>query len=241
MQRNKKNSQTGSVFFYILLGVALFGSLAFVISRGIRGQTSTALSERNTDLIVSEILSQAHEIEAAISRLRGKSISENDLCFENDLFSTNHNNAYSLVSSCADNASRLYHRDGGNLVYRSIPVEWLDSEHSGARGYGEWVYTNVNGVEGLGNSTMSDPDSMELIAFIPHLKKKICQEINNKLTIGAIIPDNGNVFDPAAVNSGFTGASGQINAADLQGKYSGCFKSSNTWNSYIFYHVLIER
>jgi len=234
-------SQNGNVFFYILLGVALFGALAFSVSRGMRGQTSIALNQRNIDLAVSEILSEAHEIESAINRLLQNSVSESEICFENDLFSTAHNSAYSLISTCSDDTYKLYHRSGGNLVYRNIPEEWLASSHSGDRGYGEWVFTNVNGVQGIGQSTMSEASSMELIAFIPHLKKEVCKTINSQLGVGSIIPDNSNTFTPQPLDSGFVTTSGEINAVDLDSKYSGCFQNSNTWDSYIFYHVLIER
>ncbi len=238
---NTQNTQKGSIFFYILLGVALFGALAFAISRGMRGQTSTTLSKRNTDLAVSEILSEAQEIETAISHLRQKGVSESDICFKNSLFSTTNNSAYALVSGCSNDENKLYHYSGGNLTYRNIQSEWLDSSHSSDQSYGEWVFTNVNGVQDIGTNVMSNADSMELIAFIPHLRKEICQEINNQLGIGTIIPDNGNAFNPSPVNNGFATASGQINASELAGKYSGCFKNSNTWDTYIFYHVLIER
>ncbi len=236
-----QQNQSGSVFFYILLGVVLFGALAFAISRGMRGQTSTALSQRSIDLAVSEILSEAQEIETATSRLRQKGISESDICFESNLFSADNNNAYSLTSGCSEDTNKLYHRNGGALAYRSALEDWLDKDHLGDQGYGEWVFTNVNGVQGIGTDTMSDADSMELIAFIPHLKKDVCLEINNRLTLGSSIPNNDNAFNPKPVDSGFTSTAGQINAAELLGKYSGCFQGSNTWDTYIFYHVLIER
>lgn len=238
---NLQRYQNGSIFFYILLGVALFGALAFAISRGMRGQTSTTLNQRNINIAVSEILSEAQETETAISRLRQKGVSENDICFESNLFSEVNNSAYSLVSGCSQNTNKLYHRGGGNLAYRNASQSWLDKDHSNDQGYGEWMFTNINGVEGIGTDAMSTPDSMELIAFIPHIKKEICIEINSQLSIGSIIPDNGTAFTPEPVDSGFTSASGQINAAELQGKNSGCFKSNNTWDTYIFYQVLIGR
>jgi hypothetical protein len=231
----------GSTFFYIMLGVALFGALAFTISRGMRGQTSTALNQRNVELAVTDILSQTQETETAVSRLRQKGVSENDICFENNLFSTANNDAYALVPGCSEDTNKLYHPSGGNLAYHNVLKDWLVSSHSGDQGYGEWVYTNVNNVEDIGTSTAGDPDSMELIAFLPHLKKEICQEINKRLTIGSTIPDNDNAFDPKPVDNGFSSASGEINASELVGKYAGCFKNSNTWDTYIFYQVLIER
>ncbi len=233
--------QSGNVFFYILLGVALFAALSFAVSRGMRGQTSTALSERQIDLAVSEILTEAQGIETAINRLRRHNISENEICFEHNLISSANNNAYASLSSCSEDTYKLYHPNGGDLSFRKLPEDWLDASHSSEQCYGEWMFSNVNGVDGIGESTMSDASSMELIAFIPHLKKKICTAINKKLGIGSSIPDNSSMFSPDPVDDGFVSTAGEISVSDLYGEYSGCFENGNTWNSYIFYRVLIER
>lgn len=237
---HNKNEQ-GNILFYILLGVALFAALVFTVSRGMRGQTSSALSARQIDIAASEILSEAQSIERAINHLRRKNISENDLCFTHNLNSTINNTAYSSIATCSENTYRLYHPQGGNLTYKKIPEDWLDSAHAEEHGYGEWTFTNVNGVEGIGQSIMNDAKSMELIAFLPYINKELCKSINDKLSIGTLIPDNGNDFAPVAVSNGFQNTTGQISASKLKEKYAGCFQSTNPSNSYIFYQVLIER
>lgn len=233
-------SQSGNMFFYILLGIALFSALAFTVSRGMRGQSSTALSKRQVDLVVSEILSNAQDIENAVSRMRRNSISEGELCFSHDEFSIQNNNAYTSIETCLDNAYRLYHPEGGGLSFRKIPEDWLDFKYESDQGYGEWMFTNVNGVSGIGESDMNEPSSMELVAFIPHLKKDLCEAINMVLGLDEVLPNNFTAFIPDPVDDGFTSASGKINAVALDGQYTGCFKNNSVWENYIFYRVLIE-
>lgn len=233
--------ENGNLFFYILLAVALFAALTYTVSRGMRGNNVTTMSKRKSGLIATDIITYAQKIERSVSNLRRENISESDICFTHNQNSAVNNAAYSSISTCADDTYRLYHPNGGGLTLKQASTDWLESSHSGDQSYGEWVFTNVNGVQDIGNSIMSETSSMELIAFIPHLKEDLCQAINKHLSIGSTIPNNANAFDPSPVNNGFTTTSGEINAAELQGKYSGCFKSTNTWDTYIFYQVLIER
>ena len=47
------NSERGSMFFYIMLGVVLFATLAFTVSRGMRGSQTNAMSDRKDELAAS--------------------------------------------------------------------------------------------------------------------------------------------------------------------------------------------
>ena len=215
--------------------------LAFTISRGMRSQTSITLGERKLDLAVSDMMSHANEIENAVSLLRRRDISEGNICFVNNVFPDESNAEYANIPGCSQDTNKLYHPSGGALSYRSVLEFWLDKSHYGDAGYGEWMFTNVNGVEGVGKSISGDPASMELIVFVPHIKEETCKAINDKLGMGQIIPENGSAFIPELVKDSFPYASGQINAPELEGKYSGCFHNTSSWDSNVFYQVLIER
>jgi len=239
--KNVLRNEKGNVFFFILLGVILFAALSYMTAKGLSSQTSNMLTERQIELAVSEILGYAQNIEESINKLRRQNVSEGDICFSYTQFSALNNAAYNLVSTCGNNSYELFHPNGGGLAYRSVPDDWLDRSHISDQGYGEWMFTNKTAVAGLGSKPLTAVATLELIAHLNHLKESVCSAINKKLGIAGI-PDNSNAFSPIApVNSGFTSAGGQINVAALSGERTGCFRNTATWNSYIFYKVLIER
>ena len=238
--RNSTLDQSGSIFFYILLGVVLFGALAFTMSRGMRSQSTEALTKRQIEIAASELLGDAQTLERGVDRLRQNSISESDLCFAHDSISNINKTAYETISACGSDENKLYRPEGGGVSFFPVPADWLESVHTTHQGYGEWIFSNENAVAGLGSGALNTASSVELIAHVNHLKEAVCAAINKELGITGI-PDNVGAFDPTAPVSGSFSSGGQINVAALSGKKAGCFQNSAQWNSYIFYTVLIER
>ncbi len=227
------NGEKGSVFFYILLGIVLFGTLAFTVSRGMRGNQADTMSDKQAEIVASEILNYAQKLEHSVNKMLRKNVSESDICFSNAQISATNLAAYDLNSGCSNNKNKLYHPQGGGLSFTPVQDSWLESSHSGDQGYGEWMFSSSNSVLNLGGS-------VELIAHINHLKKSVCEKLNEKLSISGI-PDNVAAFAPTSPSQGSFNAVGQVNNIAFSGKYAGCFKNSATWSSYIFYYVLIER
>lgn len=236
----RPSSESGNVFLFILLGVVLFAALAFTVSRGFRSQTTSTLSDRQAELIASDLLNYAQALERGVNRVRRKGISETDLCFAHPSISAGNNTNYSSVSECANLEHNIFDREGGGVSYKPVLTEWLDPAHSARTDFGEWMFTMSAAVLGLGDGALNLTTSSEILAHVNYLDEKICESINDKLGIAGI-PDNGTTFPIAASYSGTAFASGNINPAGLDGRYSGCFENSSVWSGYVFYHVLVER
>jgi hypothetical protein len=231
------NREEGSIFFYILLGVVLFGAVSFVVARGMRSQTTDSLTKRQLEIASSEIVGDAQAIARAVDKIRSNGVSESDLCFAHETMSEVNKAAYKNIAGCNETKNKLYDAEGGGLPFISIPREWLDAAHEKDQGYGEWMFTNENSVIGLGSGDLSQPNSAELIAHVNHLKKDLCEQVNRDLGIAGIPENDGAFAATAPVSQSFT-ATGQIKASELSGKKVGCFENRK---SYIFYTVLLER
>lgn len=240
LQNNSRPDESGNVFLFILLGVVLFAALAFVISRGFRTDTTTAMSKRQIELAVSEILAYSQQTSRAVDKMRNRGSSENDICFWHSEQSTATKAIYIAQPGCSGDEQHIYGRDGGNLAFRTVPADFLDAAHDSEMGYGEWMFSTNNSVNGLGEGALNLPASSELITFIPHLKEELCAALNAKLGI-TDIPDNGNQFSPNPAPGNAYLAGGQIPEPEFEGKYAGCFHNTTTFNNFIFYQVLIER
>lgn len=240
MKTKNTYRQRGSVFFYILLGVALFAALAYTVSRGIKGQQTLALSEQEVKIAASDILDRSQELTRAVNRIRRRNVSENDFCFSSALNSATNEAVYTTQSSCGTPKNELYNKAGGKIEFQAIPTNWLDSARTGDQGFGEWMFSDGNAVIGNGTGALNLASSVDLIAHVNHLKEEVCTMINEKLGINGI-PNNAASFAPAAPSNGVYTASGQINIAALDGEPAGCFQNSTIWSNYIYYQVLIER
>lgn len=240
MKSKSTHTQSGSVFFYILLGVALFAALAYTVSRGIKGQQTLALSEQEIKIAAADILDRSQELTRAVDRMRRRNVSENDICFSSPLNSATNEAVYATQPSCGTPKNELYNKAGGKIEFQEIPANWLDSARSGDQGFGEWMFSDGNAIIGSGTGALNVASSVDLIAHINHLKSEVCTIINEKLGISGI-PNNAGSFAPTSPSDGTYNTAGEINVAALDGQAAGCFQSSASWNGYIYYQVLIQR
>ena len=232
--------QSGSIFFYILLGVVLFGALAFTMTRGMRSQSTDALSQRELELAASEMIERAQIIGRAVSKLRSNQISETDFCFSHERNAEKTEEIYTRVSGCAQAQNKIYNEQGGALTYANLPKKWLQPDRAENPGFGEWIFSASNSVIGFGTGDMSQPGSADLIAYVNFLKEPLCAAMNKALGISGI-PDNKESFKPDTPYIGRFEVDGKIEAIDLSGKNAGCFRNNSGGESYVFYTVLLER
>jgi len=232
--------QSGNVFIIILVGIALFAALSMVVSRSMQSSSSTKMSERELDLIASEILDYGQTLARAVDRVRRKGCSENDISFANDIVS-----GYEHTPVVEDKC-RVFHPDGGGASWRSPPSRVSDGS--------EWsFYANrvgsFNGVENFGTS---NPD---LVVLLKNFDRGVCEFINNKVnqSLSDIwesggAHNGGGVIDtifvgdynPVGLGNGINGAPTSVSAPE-----TGCFCDGNPTctgtSTFYFYHMLLVR
>lgn len=222
--KTETNTQSGNVFMFILLGIVLFAALGFVVSRGMRTETTTAMSQRQAELAAVDILDYAQKIERAVSKLLARGISENDIDFTNNVV------AGYPHTPVLPNANRVFDTTGGNVSWRN--PEDLANDGS------PWLFTGETCIPDVGNGGAGcSSDSVkneELLAVLPNLDTNVCDEINKRLSIAAL-PVGGDVSTDKFTGS-FADGQKPTNTAGLT---AACFE--NAGGDKIFYFVLIAR
>ena len=243
MRNRNKRTQSGNVFFIILIGIALFAALAMVISRGMRGQGTTAMSEREAELAAVDIMNYAQQMERTVNRLRRvNGCSENEISFDNDVVS---GYDFSTRDEC-----KVFHDDGGRLSYPKNIKQWLGKDESIIILYGEIVFSARLEVDGVG-SDCDDKACTDLILYLPYVKKEICKQINKKLNLPApssLIHEGIGSFAPGG-NTKFIGGYVKAHTSaiigddqlEMSGQHSGCIYRTNQSDHYNYYHTLIAR
>lgn len=243
-----RESERGNVLFYILIAVALLGSLSYAVSQSSRGNVSE-ISEEKTRLLATEIIEYGNILANGTGQLKLRGHRNTEISLEN-----NGVNGYANAN-CIDDTCKVFHVSGAGIIYRSPETEWLDSSQSAQPQYGNLYFASSTCIIDVGtNSTTlcnDSGDDEELLMIMPWLKKEICVEINDLLGINN--PGGDPPQDTGASWSGgftkFTGSYGgseeigEGGGSDLAGKTAGCFEGGGTppAGSYHFYRVLIAR
>lgn len=223
------HTQQGSILFFILIGVALFAALSYVISQQSSG--NIALSQERIRLQASDVMDMGKKMADAVARLRINGIADTTISFENDTVS-GYTNAACTTDSC-----KVFSFDGGGL-------NWISST-TDINGGVDWGISGAIALENMGTS------AGDLIAFLPGLSIDTCNRINIMLDIYAT---GGTPSTIASVAAGkFTGTYGSsaLNDSQIKGKSAGCFYlTSGTGtaltgapltNTYVYYQVLDSR
>ena len=236
--RNKKsNAEKGSVFFYILLGVVLFGTLAFTVSRGMRGTQTDSMSDRTAELAASDLLNYAQKIQRAVDRVRNNGCSENDISFDHTGWGhTNYQH-----SPVVNNECKIFHQDGGNLSFSDV-----SSYHDKyVTNMGNYIFSGRSAVSGLGTTCVA-ATCTELYLFIRMFHAaKLCKQINKSLDISTSLPVSAGLYSDQLYKGTFSYGNTLSDAAFI-GKNGGCYQhSSATYTDgtpyYDLYYVLLAR
>lgn len=217
------NTQSGNVFLFVLLGVALFTALAFVISRGMRSDSATGISQRQSELAAVDIIDYAQGLERAVTKLRQRGVSENDIDFTNAFVA-----GYSHTP-VQPSENKVFERAGGGVSWKDGPPDANDGS--------PWLFTGATCIPDVGaggaGCESDGVNNEELLAVLPNLKVSVCQEIDKRLGITAI-PSGGTISA-----SQFTGTFADNGApSGVDGRTAACVLSGG---NYYFYYVLLAR
>ena len=222
-------AEHGNAFFFILLGVAMFAALAYTISQGMRSDSTSQLSGQRASLLASDILTQAQRMELGVNRLRTRSVSENDISFRNDKVPEyNH-------PSPQPNEHWVFHKNGGNVSYKSPPP--------GANDGSEWFFTGGTCLPGIGrgkesNCATSGNRDEELIVLLKNINRTVCQELNKRLNINGIPKDDGSGFS----RDHFVGRfQDRTFIGGMEARSAACFEGRAGQEGFHFYQVLMAR
>lgn len=252
--------ESGNILIIILIAIFLLGSLTAMLSRSGDSNNETGDFEQNS-IAASSILKYASGIEAAVTQLRQRGCSENQISFQhdedNDGDYNDNDESYYNLNAPLDLSCHVFAPEGAGMEFINIDTKLLDEAQSAEHAYGEPYFNGNSCVARIGtdNGNYSNHalfcdapnNGSELLLIIPYLKQDICAAINRTLYGDSTIPRDLN--HPANINNGarFKGnynADGrEIGSAsgEMDYKKSFCHDSGNNPGVYDFYHVLIVR
>ncbi len=241
-QTIRRQAEKGNVLFLILIAVALFAALSYVVTQSTRSGGGSTEREKNI-LSSAQMTQYPTALRTSIIRmvLAGVAI-------ENVRFNSPGNFGTISVSQL------VFHPQGGGATFQQAPSELSSTGNSALA----WHYNANFDVPGIG---IDGPGGNDVIAFLPGVSSGVCKQVNEELGIdvGACIAPTGvpqalGTVTAALYNADATGAPLTVytfpttDQANLQcdggtafdRQASGCFYDLAT-TSYVFYSVLLER
>lgn len=218
------HNERGNVLVYILLAVALLGSLSFAVSQGWRGGMQDVTKEK-ARLYANDILEYANAVGNAVAQLRLRGCSDTQISFEASGIAGYVNN-----NAPGDKSCHVFDLNGGGVTYKPMPPEALKSSIT------NFAYTGMDAVNNIGTS-----DS-ELLMYGVGISDQVCIQINKmigQVTGDTLIQDNADVTpDPFLGIYSSNVAIGD--GSDFDGVRTGCF-FCGPYGENVFYKVLIAR
>lgn len=229
-RNHDRRSESGNVFFIIMLGVVLFAALMLTFSRSAR-QGGDQIGAKQAELLAVDILTYAQGLGTTVNKIMLKDgMSENLLSFENPVEAGYTNAACNATPTPA--ACKIFDASGGGQRWEGQPPNAGDGS--------PWTITGQNAVPDIGDDTAAD-----LVLLLPGLKRDLCLTINNKLGLdnpGGSPPTDTDGLSITKFTGAFTNSERLGQDSELSGERSGCILHTQpNPDIYIFYHVLVER
>lgn len=231
-KQHKSKNESGNIFFYILLAIALFAALSAVVSRGNRGTTST-LTDQQAKLAAQEIIEYGQAVSNAVQKLRLRGCTDTQISFENGVVS-----GYINPNAPNDNSCHVFDINGGGLNWANLPAPFSETGPD----FYDGQYNFITGSEWAGNgNTCANADCVDLIMLGSFLNEAVCNKINETLGYNSDIQDSdlgGGQFKGTYLYNNTIANEGT--GTDAANQSSACYFRALD-NTYIFAQLLIAR
>lgn len=235
--------ESGNVFFYLFIAVALLGALSFAVAQSSR-QTGKGLTDDRAQLAASEIISYGDTVAKAVGQMRLRGIKPYQFSFA-------HPDAHSDYGTYdARPTAEVFNPQGGGVIFRAPPVLAGTGAPLTYNFTGAYEVQNA-GVTGCTLPANNPSDCSELLLTVTGVNETVCRMMNGLVSVSdkeAAPPEddelpNSPVFTGNAGGTpdpySYLGTIGDItNAAALRDHSAGCYRAGAT---YVYYQVLIAR
>lgn len=250
-QVNIRKSESGNVLFLILIAVALFAALSYVVTQSTRSGGGSTEREKNI-LSSAQMTQYPTALRTSIIRMILGGVGVEDIVF----------NSPSNFDTGISVNTLVFHPQGGGASFQEAPADL--GATSGGGGPLTWYFNPTFRIAGIGIDTPVSGN--DLIAFLPGVSAGICRQANQEL--GVVLPTtcatsstdltNGvpnvaltmstiktSMTRTASTPYTFPTTGTPIAAAGtcagvFDRKASGCFYEPGA-KEYVFYSVLLER
>ncbi len=220
-----RNNQRGNAMVYVLIIVALFAALSFVLSRQTDTSETGVISESQLEIFTGVLLQAPMQLKQSIDQMvfTGTQVSVLDFVTPDQ-----------VAFDTAPVINKVFHPSGGGVILPRIPGDAVNeiSTDPPAR----WYIGRFENVE------WSPSSAHDVVLTAHQVTQQVCARINEKLTGSTTIPE---LTDPvnellidaslstAGANIEFTSARCTV-PADCFGEQSLCVKDNgvNAWSFY---------
>ncbi len=241
--KQRKQSERGNVLFLILIAVALFAALSYVVTQSTRSGGGSTEREKNI-LSSAQMTQYPTALRTALIRLVLGGVS-----IESVRFDAPGTGGFAPAQSAS---VLIFHPDGGGATYQQAPGDLIANAALAPWNFNAEFEVPAIGVGGAGGN--------DIIAFLRNVTTGVCRQVNEELGIVTTacgagdmtngVPEMANATTDIAVDmvSGYPSTFPtpvEIEAAGTCGtifnaQASGCFYDvTNAQN--VFYSVLLER
>ncbi len=217
MKNDRRQAPSGNAFLYILIAVALFAGLIMVLSRTQDATENDRLTQGQQQATAQRILAYVNDAGQAWARMNqmGTDLDDLDLVLPT-----------SGSFNTAPTIHKLFHPDGGGLLYRDMNEAPFRASASTPVG---WSFVLVN-------ADWSATSATDLIMNYVNIDAALCAKLNTLIRNDATIPTVTVNFTNTFVNG--STALQESECADCKIHNSLCVKNGGV---YAFYNALALR
>ena len=172
MYTARPNKQSGNAMVYVLIVVALFAAITFVLSRQTDSTETDALSDERAEILASNIQQSAMSLKQSVEQMIWTGTSIDDLDF-----STPDDGAAYDAGSLGD---KVFHPAGGNVILPRIPDAAINQTDTNPPA--RWYIGRFNNIDW----TPTAANDVVLAAF--QLNEAVCRRLNLRLVGDETIP-----------------------------------------------------
>lgn len=235
MNTQNYHRESGNVFFYIFLGVALFGALTLAVSKGGRVSSSN-LTREQMQLRATEIIDYSDAVSKAVGIVRLRGVTLENLRFAAPTLNIADYGDASLI----DKANLIFDPNGGAIVYRDA------GKASVNLGNGAYNFVALNAIQDFG-TTCATASCSDIVMVLSDIRPEICRAINVYAGItdaATIIPADSTFLLTGKFNGTISGPAeiigNEAGSAAVSGKPYACLTSTADGLNH-FYRVLWAR
>lgn len=166
-----KKAESGNAMIYVLIVVALFAALSFVLSRQTRTEEQGTLAAEKVNIYASQIIQISNQFKQGVDQVTysGSTINNLNFCLPGEVCFTS-----------APLYNNVFHPEGGGVVR---PVLQADSIHAvDANPVPGWYVGRFNNVE------WTDSTANDVILTAHQIRQDVCARLNELLTGSSAIP-----------------------------------------------------
>jgi hypothetical protein len=250
--KKPRHSEKGNALFLILIAVALFAALSFVIVNSTRSGAGTA-SEEKTRLNISPILNYIISVTTGLNRLIARGCRLDAINFEHEPFDGS-DPKYLNPNSPDDFSCHVFHANGGAVPYQIPPAEAQDIPPGKTADMQEYYYNLSHQVPGVGTDNLGtgNADSKDLMIIMPYVSPNLCRAFNKTINREyEAPPEDVNTLNIIGFAGGDIAAMGSSDIEDadgvLRGQAAACIHAADVSGAataddgYYFYSVIKPR